>query len=49
VAIVGGSHAYMTIFAPRTTVTVTRGSFFGTLLAGTVSLTGGVAFHADMH
>jgi hypothetical protein len=49
VAIVGDSHAYMTIFAPRTTVTITRGMFFGTLLAGTVNLSGGIRFHADMH
>jgi hypothetical protein len=49
VAIVGGSHTAMTILAPRTTVTVSGGSFFGTLLAGTVNLTGGIAFHADTH
>ncbi len=49
VAIVGGIHAAMTILAPKTTVTISGGSFFGTLLAGAVSLTGGIQFHADQH
>lgn len=48
-AITGNSHAYMTILAPRTTVTIAGGSYFGTLLAGTVKLTGKTAFHADTH
>jgi hypothetical protein len=45
----GGSHAYMTILAPATSVTIPSGSFFGTLFAGTVSLKGSAAFHADTH
>jgi hypothetical protein len=45
----GGSHAYMKVLAPQTTVTIPGGSFFGTVLAGTVNLTGTVAFHADTH
>jgi hypothetical protein len=49
VAIIGGTHAYMKISAPRTTVTIAGGSFFGTLLAGAVNLTGTVAFHEDVH
>ena len=49
VAIVGGSRAAMTILAPRTDATISGGSFYGTLFAGTVSLTGGITFHADMH
>jgi hypothetical protein len=49
VAIVGGKHTAMTLVAPKTTVTVSGGAFFGTLLAGTVNLTSGIAFHADMH
>ena len=49
VVIVGGSQAYMTILAPRTSVTVSGGSFFGTLLAKTVSLTGKLVFHANVH
>jgi hypothetical protein len=48
-SIVGNSHAYMTILAPGTTATVAGGSYFGTLLAGTVKLTGKTAFHADTH
>jgi hypothetical protein len=48
VAIVGGAHAAMTILAPRTTVTISGGSFFGTVLAGTVHITGATVFHADM-
>ena len=48
--VAGGSHAYMTILAPRTSATIPSGSFFGTLLAGTVKLTGSkTAFHADTH
>ncbi|HEY2355525.1 MAG TPA: Ig-like domain-containing protein [Gaiellaceae bacterium] len=46
VAIVGGGHTAMTLLAPKTTVTISGGSFFGTVLARTVSLTGGIAFHA---
>jgi hypothetical protein len=49
VSIVGGTHAAMTILAPKTSVTVAGGSFFGTVLAGTVSLTGAIQFHADQH
>jgi hypothetical protein len=49
VSIVGGAHAAMTIVAPKTTATVAGGSFFGSLLAGTVKLTGGIQFHADQH
>jgi hypothetical protein len=49
VSIVGGTHAAMTILAPKTSVTVSGGSFFGTVLAGSVSLTGGIQFHADQH
>lgn len=48
-ALVGGSHAYMTVYAPATTVSIAGGSFFGTVLAGTVKLTGKTAFHADLH
>ena len=48
IAIAGGSHAAMKILAPRTTVTISGGSFFGTLFAATVKLTGTTAFHADM-
>ena len=49
VAIVGGTNAAMTILAPKTSATISGGSFFGTLHAGTVSLTGGIQFHADQH
>jgi MBG domain-containing protein len=49
VVIAGGNQAYMTMLAPRTSVAISGGSFFGKLLAKTVSLTGGVAFHADTH
>jgi hypothetical protein len=49
VAIVGAKHTAMTLVAPKTSVTISGGSFFGTVLAGTVSLTGATAFHADMH
>jgi hypothetical protein len=49
VSIVGGIHAAMTFVAPKTSVTIAGGSFFGTLLAGTVKLTGGLSFHADQH
>ncbi len=49
IAIAGNNHAYMTVVAPGTTVTVAGGSYFGTLLAGTVKLTGKTAFHADTH
>jgi hypothetical protein len=49
VAIAGGNHAAMTIVAPKTSATINGGSFFGTLLAGTVSLTGAIQFHADQH
>jgi hypothetical protein len=30
-------------------VTISGGAFFGTVLAGTVSLTGSIQFHADQH
>jgi hypothetical protein len=43
----GSSHGYMTILAPATSVTISGGSFFGTLFAGTVNLKGATAFHAD--
>jgi hypothetical protein len=49
VALVGGNRAAMTILAPKTSAVISGGSFFGTLLAKTVRLTGGTAFHADMH
>jgi hypothetical protein len=49
VAIVGGNQAVMALLAPKTTVTISGGSFFGTLIAGTVKLTGRIAFHADQH
>jgi Carboxypeptidase regulatory-like domain/Bacterial Ig-like domain (group 3) len=49
VAIVGGAHAAMTIVAPKTSVAIAGGAFFGTVLAKTVKLTGGIAFHADQH
>jgi hypothetical protein len=49
VSIVGGTHAAMTILAPKTSVTIAGGSFFGSVLAGSVSLTGGLQFHADQH
>jgi hypothetical protein len=49
VSIVGGTKAAMTILAPKTSVTVSGGSFFGTVLAATVNLTGGIQFHADQH
>ena len=39
----------MTILAPKTKSTLSGGSFFGTLVAGTVNLTGGIQFHADQH
>jgi hypothetical protein len=45
--IAGGANAYMTILAPATSVTIPSGSFFGTVFAGTVSLTGSARFHAD--
>jgi hypothetical protein len=45
----GSPHAYMTILAPATSVTISGGSFFGTLFAGTVNLRGATAFHADTH
>ncbi len=47
VAIVGGSHAAMTILAPKTKATISGGSYFGTLFAGAVNLTGAIQFHAD--
>ncbi|MDX6479553.1 MAG: trimeric autotransporter adhesin [Gaiellaceae bacterium] len=47
--VAGGAHAYMTILAPSTSVTIPSGPVFGTLLSGTVSLLGGAAFHADTH
>ena len=43
----GGAHAYMTVFAPATTVTIASGSIFGNLFAGSVNLTGTAKFHAD--
>ena len=43
----GGPQAYMTILAPATSVTITGGSYFGTLFAGTVKLTGSGTFHSD--
>jgi hypothetical protein len=49
VAIVGGAHAAMTILAPKTSVAISGGSYFGTVFASTVSLTGAVQFHADQH
>jgi hypothetical protein len=49
VAIVGGPHAAMTILAPKTSVAIAGSSYFGTVFAGTVSLTGAVQFHADQH
>ena len=49
VSIVGGAHTVMTLLAPRTTVTISGGPFYGTLLAGTVNLTGDPLFHAEQH
>jgi hypothetical protein len=49
VAIVGGNNAAMSLVTPRTSVTISGGSYFGTVLAGTVHLTGAVSFHADQH
>jgi integrase len=49
VAIVGGANAAMSITAPKTSVTITGGSYFGTVLAQTVALKGKLAFHADQH
>jgi hypothetical protein len=43
----GSSQGYMTILAPATSVTISGGSYFGTLFAGTVSLKGSATFHAD--
>ncbi|MDX6481532.1 MAG: trimeric autotransporter adhesin [Gaiellaceae bacterium] len=43
----GSTHAYMTVFAPATTVTVASGAIFGNLFAGSVNLTGTAKFHAD--
>ena len=43
----GSVHAYMTVLAPATTVTVPSGSIFGNLFAGSVNLTGTAKFHAD--
>ena len=43
----GSVHAYMTVLAPETTVTVPSGSIFGNLFAGSVNLTGTAKFHAD--
>ena len=47
VAIVGGSHTAMTLLAPKTSVVISGGSFFGNVAGGTVRLTGGIAFHDD--
>ena len=43
----GSIHAYMTVLAPATTVTIPSGSIFGNLFAGSVNLTGTAKFHAD--
>jgi hypothetical protein len=48
VAILGGNHAAMTIVAPKTSVTIAGGSYFGTVLAAAVNLAGKLSFHADM-
>ncbi len=48
-ALAGDPHAYMTIVAPLTSVTISGGPVFGKLLAGTVSLSGSASFHADTH
>jgi hypothetical protein len=45
--IAGGAHAYMMVWAPGATVAIPSGSYFGTVLAGTVNLTGTTLFHAD--
>jgi hypothetical protein len=49
VAIVGGANAAMTIVAPKTSVAIAGGSYFGTVLGQTVKLTGGLSYHADQH
>ena len=49
VTIAGDNEAYMTILAPGTTVSVSGGSLFGTVLAGTVKVTGKTAIHLDTH
>ncbi|MDX6481376.1 MAG: hypothetical protein QOG85_1886 [Gaiellaceae bacterium] len=49
IVIAGGAHAYMTVVAPGAIVNIPSGSFFGTLLAGTVNLTGTTLFHEDTH
>jgi hypothetical protein len=49
VHIAGGPGAYMTIVAPGAGVTVSGGSFFGTLLGGTLLLNGNAAVHEDLH
>ena len=41
VVLKGGAHTYMTIFAPGTSATIVGGAYFGTLLGGTVKLSGG--------
>ena len=49
VAIEGGLHAYLTILAPRTDVTIVRGSFFGRIVAQTLKVRGAAAIHVDVH
>lgn len=49
VAIEGGAHAYLTILAPRTDVTIARGSFFGRISAQTLKVRGAAAIHVDVH
>jgi hypothetical protein len=49
VTIVGSNRNAMTLLAPKTSVTILRGEYFGTVFAKTVSLNAGTVFHADMH
>jgi ABC-type transport system substrate-binding protein len=48
VSIAGGTYAYASILAPNTKVVIADGSFFGTVLARTLKVTG-TALHMDVH
>lgn len=45
----GGDNAYMTVVAPKTTVNIYKGPYFGTVLAGKLNLNAAPAVHVDLH
>jgi hypothetical protein len=49
ISIAGSADAYMTILAPSTTVKITKGAFFGSVVAGSVKVINAAALHLLTH